>query len=122
MIFLCSTFDIESTDFLEKLNVPAYKIASHSLTDLPLIEHVSKKGKPMLVSTGMSTLEEIDQTVELIRDNNCPFMLFHCVSCYPQAPEESNLKLPLLFVNRGDFLIGRAQRRILAAGTELTFD
>lgn len=100
IIFLCTAFDIESADFLEVLGVDAYKIASHSLTNLPLIEHIARKKKPMLVSTGMSTIDEIDKTVSLIKQYNCPFMLFHCVSSYPQSPEESNLKLITVFRER----------------------
>ena len=100
VIFLCTPFDIESADFLEKLGVDAYKIASHSLTNLPLIEHIARKKRPMLVSTGMSTIDEIDKTISLIKKHNCPFMLFHCVSSYPQSPEESNLKLITVFGER----------------------
>ncbi len=93
IIFLCTAFDIESADFLEKLGVEAYKIASHSLTNLPLIEHIARKGKPMFVSTGMCTLNEIDKTVNLIKKYHCPLLLFHCISVYPQSPKESNLKM-----------------------------
>lgn len=112
IIFLCTAFDIESADFLEQLDVEAYKIASHSLTNLPLIEHIARKGKPMLVSTGMSTLDEIDETVMLIKEYNCPFMLFHCVSSYPQSPEESNLKIINVLSKRYNIPIGYSGHEI----------
>ena len=112
IIFLCSAFDIESADFLEQLGVEAYKIASHCLTNLPLIEHIARKGKPMLVSTGMSTIDEIDETVMLIKKYNCPFMLFHCVSSYPQSAEESNLKMINVLSKRYNVPVGYSGHEI----------
>ena len=112
IMFLCSAFDIESSDFLKQLNVKAYKIASHCLTNLPLVEHIAKKGKPMLVSTGMSTFGEIDESIMVIKKYNCPFMLFHCVSCYPQCPEESNLKIIIALGKRYNVPIGYSGHEI----------
>ncbi len=63
--FLCSAFDAESADFLEKLGVPAYKVASADLTNLPLIDHLTQKRKPLILSTGMSRMDEVEYTVEL---------------------------------------------------------
>ena len=92
--------------------VEAYKIASHCLTNLPLIEHIARKGKPMLVSTGMSTIDEIDETVMLIKKYNCPFMLFHCVSSYPQSAEESNLKMINVLSKRYNVPVGYSGHEI----------
>ena len=110
--FLCTAFDIVSADLLETVDLESYKIASHSLTNLPLIKHVAKKGKPMFVSTGMSTLDEIDETVNLIKKYDCPFILFHCVSSYPQSPEESNLRLMKILEERYKVPIGYSGHEI----------
>lgn len=93
-IFIFSTpFDFESADFLEKLGVHAYKIASADLVNLPLIEHVAKKNKPMLISTGMSKISEIDEAIETIRSTgNKNLAVLHCNSSYPSTHAEINLK------------------------------
>ncbi len=91
--FLCTGFDIQAVEFLEKLGLQAYKLASHSLTNLPLLEHVARIGKPVIMSTGMSTLEEIDQAVEPFARHGTPLMLMHCVSAYPTPPEQCNLAM-----------------------------
>lgn len=92
-ITLFSTpFDESAVDLLESLNTPAYKIASFELTDLPLIRYVAKQNKPMLLSTGMGSLEEIEEAIQAIRavgDND--ILLFHCISSYPAPTEDSNL-------------------------------
>lgn len=90
---LCTPWDIPSVDFLEKFNIPAYKIASADLTNFPLIRHVSKTKKPLIVSTGMSTMEEIEKTVHFIKNENVPFLLLHCNSTYPSPVELLNLNL-----------------------------
>lgn len=93
-IFIFSTpFDFKSADFLEKLGVGAYKIASADLVNLPLIEHVAKKNKPMIISTGMSTVSEIDDAIETIRSTgNKNLAVLHCNSSYPSTHAEINLK------------------------------
>lgn len=91
--FLCTAFDQPSVDFLEKLNVSAYKIASHSLTNLPLLRYIASKGKPVYMSSGMCTWEELDAAVNTFVSNGNKLVLFHCVSVYPTPPEESNLLL-----------------------------
>jgi N,N'-diacetyllegionaminate synthase len=91
--FLSTPFDEESADFLETLNVPAYKVSSGDLTNLPLIQHVSRKGKPVIISTGMATLEEVDQAVVAAREAGVnELVLLHCVSNYPAEPSEINLR------------------------------
>ena len=91
--FLCTPWDIPSVNFLEKLGVPAYKIASADLTNFPLIAHISKLNKPMIISTGMSEMEEIERTVDFVKEKNAAFSLLHCNSTYPSPPELLNLSL-----------------------------
>jgi N-acetylneuraminate synthase/N,N'-diacetyllegionaminate synthase len=92
IIFLSTPFDEESADLLEKLNVPAFKIGSGDLTNLPLLEHIAKKGKPIIVSTGMSNLDEVREAVETVRNaGNNQIILLHCTSNYPANIEDCNL-------------------------------
>ena len=92
LLCFSSPFDETAVDFLEDLNVPAYKIASFENTDLPLIKKVAKTGKPMIISTGMATISEIDETVRTIRELGCEeFILLKCTSSYPSNPLNSNI-------------------------------
>jgi sialic acid synthase SpsE/sugar phosphate isomerase/epimerase len=90
--FLCSAFDCDSADFLETLGVPAYKVASADLTNLPLIDHLIKKGKPLILSTGMSRPDEVEFTVNFLKEHKAEFALLHCNSTYPAAFEDINLR------------------------------
>jgi len=90
--FICSAFDTESADFLETLGVPAYKVASADLTNLPLLDHLIKKGKPLILSTGMSRMEEVEITVDFLKKRKAEFALLHCNSTYPAAFEDINLR------------------------------
>src|SRR6266446_1474007 len=91
--FLSTPFDEESADFLNDLGVNAFKIASGDITHRPLIEHVARKGKPVLLSTGMSTGEEIESAIDWMHTQaNEQVVLLHCVSSYPAKREELNLK------------------------------
>jgi N-acetylneuraminate synthase len=83
ILFLSTPFSREAADFLETVGVPAYKTGSGELTHLPLQRHIARKGRPMIVSTGMSTPEEIERTVQTIRAEGTPFALMHCTSTYP---------------------------------------
>lgn len=85
-------FDETSVDFLEDLNVPAYKVASFEATDLPLIKYISSTKKPLIVSTGIANLEEISEMIETARAAGCKdLILLHCISSYPAPIEQSNL-------------------------------
>ncbi len=92
IMFLCTAWDIASVDALEKLNVPAYKIASADLVNFELLEYVASKGKPMILSTGMSSLEEIEATVKLLDNLGAKYILLHCNSAYPASPKDINLR------------------------------
>jgi pseudaminic acid synthase len=86
-------YDASAVDFLEKLGVPVYKIASFELVDLPLLRRVAQTGKPIIMSTGMATLAEIDEAVRTVREGgNRQMALLKCTSAYPAPPEEMNLK------------------------------
>ena len=92
LIAFSSPFDETAVDFLESLQVPAYKIASFENTHLPLIRKVARTGKPVIVSTGVSTIADIDETVRLLRKEGCEnFILLKCTSTYPASPENTNL-------------------------------
>lgn len=93
MDFLSTPFDRSSVDFLEKMGIEFYKIASFELVDIPLIKYVASKGKPIIMSTGMSSLSEIDEAVRTIRENGNPqLVLLRCSSAYPAITSDMNLK------------------------------
>ena len=93
MIPFSTPFDFTAVDFLETLNAPCYKIASFENTDLPLIRKVAATGRPLIVSTGMATLGEIDALVRTARDAGCrDLVLLKCTSSYPASPANSNIR------------------------------
>jgi len=93
ILYLCTPFSRKGADILEELNVVAYKVGSGELTNLPLQEHIARKGRPMIISTGMCTVDEIAETANLVRSIGTPFMLTHCVSAYPCPYHIVNLKM-----------------------------
>lgn len=93
VICFTTPFDLVSLEFLERIGSPFYKIASFHVTHLELIEAVCRTGKSILMSTGMSTVEEIDRAMELIRKYTDQVALFHCVSSYPTEEKDINLKI-----------------------------
>lgn len=92
MVAFSSPFDSDAVDFLDGLDVPCFKIASFELTDLPLIAHAASKGKPLIMSTGMASLREIEEAVHCAKDNGCnEIILLKCTSTYPAEPNNTNL-------------------------------
>lgn len=93
LICFSSVFDLKSVDFLEKLDVPAYKIASLESLHFPLIKKVCKTKKPIIISTGTLSINEITNLVKFLRQNKCSkYILLHCVTEYPATPKNINLK------------------------------
>lgn len=97
ILWFASCWDEASVDFIDQFNPPCYKVSSASLTDDNLLLHTKSKGKPVLLSTGMSTLEEIDHALSILGDN---VVLFHCTSTYPTDNNEANLLVIQEFVER----------------------
>lgn len=94
IIFLSSPFDKESADFLDSISVPIFKISSGELTNIPLLKHIAKKKKPIILSTGMATLGEIDEALStLTKESSEGIILLHCVTNYPAKMEEVNLNV-----------------------------
>lgn len=91
--WFASAWDLESQAFLRAFDCRFNKIASVQLTNIPLLEMVAEENKDTFISTGMSTLEEIDRAVDIFRNAGCEFELMHCNSTYPMPPEDANLKM-----------------------------
>src|SRR5437868_12242023 len=116
--FLSTPFDEESADFLNDLGVSAFKIASGDITHRPLIEHVARKGKPVLLSTGMSTAEEIEKAIDWMHTHsNEQVVLLHCVSAYPAKLEELNLKSVLYLRDRFGVPVGFSDHSVGTLGS-----
>jgi len=93
VLFLSTPFDEESADFLDSIGVPVFKIASADITHVPLLRHIASKGKPILLSTGMSFLSEVADAVYNIRSAGAQeILLMHCVSAYPASAQQMNLR------------------------------
>jgi len=102
-----SPFDKTAIDLLEDLNAPAYKIASFEAIDLPLIKYAASTGKPLIISTGMANLEEIQEAIQAARDGGCKQLaILHCVSGYPAAADEYNLQTMTDMIRRFDVVVG----------------
>lgn len=118
LLFLCTPWDRRSVDVLESLKVPAYKIASADLTNLELLEYVAAQGKPMLVSTGMSMMPEIEVTIDFLRKLKAQFVLLHCNSSYPAAFKDVNLRFIQTLRQRFDCLVGYSGHELGIAVSE----
>jgi pseudaminic acid synthase len=107
LICFSSPFDKTAVDFLENLNVPAYKIASFEITDIPLIEYVASKGKPVILSTGIATMEDIELALDACRRmGNNDVALLKCTSSYPAPIEEANMVMVKDFAERFGVIAG----------------
>jgi N,N'-diacetyllegionaminate synthase len=94
VVFLSSAFDFESADLLDRLGVAAFKVGSGELTNLPLLRYIGGKGRPVIISSGMSTMGEIGEALETVRGAGCDrIVLLHCVSSYPTRIEDANLRV-----------------------------
>ncbi|XPV76176.1 MAG: pseudaminic acid synthase [Desulfovibrio sp.] len=93
VVLFSTPFDHTAVDFLESMNVPCYKVASFEVVDIPLLKAIAATGKPVIMSTGMATLSEIDEAVQTLKDNGTKdLVLLKCTSAYPAPPEEANLR------------------------------
>ncbi len=107
LICFSSPFDKTAVDFLETLNCPAYKIASFEITDFPLIEYVASKGKPIILSTGIATKEDIELALETCRNaGNDQIAILKCTSSYPAPIEEANLNMIPDFKQQFNVVVG----------------
>ncbi len=107
IIFLSTPFSFDAVDLLTKLKVPAFKIASGDLTHLPLIKYTASKNKPMIISTGMSNLDEVYDAIKIISSaKNNKIAIMHSVSGYPTPPNEANLNAIKTLKNKFNFPIG----------------
>ncbi len=113
IMWFASPWDIPSVDFLEQFNPPCYKIASACLTDDELLKHIKSKGKPIILSTGMSTEEQIDHAVELLGQEDV--IILHCVSTYPAKDDELNLRCIELLREKYNVPIGYSGHEVALA-------
>lgn len=104
IIWFASCWDEGSVDFIDKFNPPCYKISSASLTDDNLLRYTKSKGKPILLSTGMSTMEQIEHAVEILGEDN--LVIYHCTSTYPSDQSELNLKTIMTFKEKFNCPVG----------------
>jgi pseudaminic acid synthase len=113
LICFSSPFDKTAVDFLETLNTPAYKIASFEITDIPLIEYVASKGKPIIISTGIATLEDIELALDAChRMGNRDIALLKCTSSYPAPIEEANMIMIKDLADRFGIIAGLSDHTI----------
>ena len=117
IILFSSPFDASAVDLLEELNTPAYKIASFEIVDHPLIEYIASTGKPILMSTGAASMDEIASALRVARRAGAgDILLFHCISAYPAQPEDSNLNSIKFLEDEFGVLIGLSDHTL---GTEV---
>ncbi|WP_331496714.1 pseudaminic acid synthase [Romboutsia sedimentorum] len=113
LVFFSTPFDKSSVDFLETMNVPAYKIASFEITDIPLIEYIASKQRPVIISTGIATIDDIHEAVNACRRmNNNNIVLLKCTSSYPAKLEDSNLKTIADLKEKFNVIVGLSDHSI----------
>lgn len=93
LVFLSSPFSPEAVDLLQGLGIAAWKVASGEINNLPMLERMARTKKPLLISTGMGYMDEIDQAVEICRTQAAPYLIFHCTTAYPVPPEKAGLNV-----------------------------
>jgi N,N'-diacetyllegionaminate synthase len=119
ILFLSTPFDYESADFLAALQVPAIKIPSGEITNLPFLEHVARDGYPLIISTGMATMEEVAVALETVYNaDNRQVILLHCVSNYPADPAGMNLRAMRTLEDAFGVAVGLSDHTV---GTEVAF-
>ena len=106
ILWFASCWDKDSVDFIDQFDPPCYKIASASITDNNLLEHIAKKGKPIIISTGMSTTKEIDEAIRLLEKITSDILIMHCTSTYPSVLNELNLKVITTLKKKYKYPIG----------------
>lgn len=106
VMFLCTPFDEPSVAFLEDFDLPAYKVASADLTNFVLLEKLAATGKPLIISTGMSTLEEIDRSALFLKKLRCEFAFLHCNSTYPAPLQDLHLKFIETMIQKYQVVVG----------------
>ncbi|MBU1651765.1 N-acetylneuraminate synthase family protein, partial [bacterium] len=103
IMYLCTPFSREAADRLEAMDVVGFKIGSGECNNLPLIRHIAKMGRPMIVSTGMNDLDSIRRTTLAIEEYDCPYMLMHCTSAYPTPYK--NVRLGAILQLQNEFCV-----------------
>ena len=107
IILFSSVFDLDTVDFLEKKNCPIYKIASPEITDVPLLEKVSRTGKPVIISTGLASEKDLDLAVKTLKRNKCKkIIILKCTSAYPAPLNELNLAAIKTIKNKYKTIVG----------------
>ncbi|MCD6217202.1 N-acetylneuraminate synthase family protein [bacterium] len=106
LIFLASPWDEDSADFLDSLDIVAFKIASADINNFPFLEHVAKKGKPMIVSTGMSDISDVEKAYDLVKKFTEDIVILQCTSTYPSSFEDINLNVIKTYLEKFDCPIG----------------
>ena len=106
--YLCTPFCAAAADILDDLGVPAFKIGSGEMTNIPMLRHIAKKKKPMIVSTGMATMEEIEETLTELKKENVPLVITNCTSIYPAKYSQINLGLIPKLKNKFNILVGHS--------------
>lgn len=104
--FLSTPFEITSLETLVNINVSALKISSCNLTNYPFLKRAAESGLPILLSTGMANIEEVDKAVKIFKDNNNPLLIFQCTSNYPSSIKNSNINVIKTYINRYNVPVG----------------